>query len=100
VPTFVVDAPGGGGKIPVMPQYLISQSDGRVILRNFEGKISIYHEGTPEDHIEDGKCTICGTDHSDIKIGPAAELWAVRPRSGEMALPEGVIRLGQEAGDD
>ncbi|BAD39020.1 lysine 2,3-aminomutase [Symbiobacterium thermophilum IAM 14863] len=96
VPTFVVDAPGGGGKIPVMPQYLISQSDGRVILRNFEGKISIYHEGTPEDHVADGKCTLCGTDHSEIKIGPAAELWAVRRRAGEVELPEGVTRLGEQ----
>ena len=39
VPTFVVDAPGGGGKIPVMPQYMISQSPDKVILRNFEGVI-------------------------------------------------------------
>jgi len=94
VPTFVVDAPGGGGKIPVMPQYVIAQSDGRVILRNFEGKISIYHEGTAEDHIVDGKCTLCGTDHSSINIGPAAELWAVRRRAGEVELPQGVTRLG------
>ena len=35
VPTFVVDAPGGGGKIPVMPQYLISLGGGKAILRNF-----------------------------------------------------------------
>ncbi|MFZ5816781.1 MAG: lysine 2,3-aminomutase [Bacillota bacterium] len=97
VPTFVVDAPGGGGKIPVMPQYLISQSDGRVMLRNFEGKIAIYHEGTPEDHIEDEKCTICGTDHSTINVGPAAELWAVKKRAGEIALPEHVTRIGQTA---
>lgn len=97
VPTFVVDAPGGGGKIPVMPQYLISQSDGRVILRNFEGKISIYHEGTPEDHVVDDKCTLCGTDHSEIKIGPAAELWAVKRRAGEVELPAGVTRLGRQA---
>ncbi|MCB5262210.1 MAG: lysine 2,3-aminomutase [Candidatus Cloacimonetes bacterium] len=44
VPTFVVDAPGGGGKIPVMPNYLISQMPGRVILRNYEGFISAYTE--------------------------------------------------------
>ena len=37
IPTYVVDAPGGGGKIPVMPQYLISQAPGKVVLRNFEG---------------------------------------------------------------
>lgn len=44
VPTFVVDAPGGGGKIPVMPNYLISQTPGKVILRNFEGVITTYTE--------------------------------------------------------
>ncbi len=46
VPTFVVDAPGGGGKIPVMPQYVISQSPSRVVLRNFEGVITTYTEPT------------------------------------------------------
>ncbi|MGI6732582.1 MAG: lysine 2,3-aminomutase [Anaerovoracaceae bacterium] len=46
VPTFVVDAPGGGGKIPVMPQYLISQSQDKVILRNYEGVITTYTEPT------------------------------------------------------
>jgi lysine 2,3-aminomutase len=44
VPTFVVDAPGGGGKIPVMPQYLVSQSPERVILRNYEGVVTTYTE--------------------------------------------------------
>ena len=39
VPTFVVDAPGGGGKTPVMPQYVISQTPKKVILRNYEGEI-------------------------------------------------------------
>jgi lysine 2,3-aminomutase len=46
VPTFVVDAPGGGGKIPVMPTYMISQSPGKVVLRNFEGVITTYTEPT------------------------------------------------------
>jgi lysine 2,3-aminomutase len=44
VPTFVIDAPGGGGKIPVGPQYLISQTDTEVILRNYEGVIAKYTE--------------------------------------------------------
>lgn len=44
VPTYVVDAPGGGGKIPVSPQYLISQSQDKVILRNYEGVICAYTE--------------------------------------------------------
>ncbi|MBQ2243980.1 MAG: lysine 2,3-aminomutase [Bacteroidales bacterium] len=48
VPTFVVDAPGGGGKTPVMPQYVISQAPGKVVLRNFEGVITTYTE--PADY--------------------------------------------------
>lgn len=44
IPTFVVDAPGGGGKIPVMPQYVISQAPGKVVLRNYEGVITTYYE--------------------------------------------------------
>jgi lysine 2,3-aminomutase len=44
VPTFVVDAPGGGGKTPVMPQYIISQSPTKIILRNYEGVITTYSE--------------------------------------------------------
>ncbi|MCM1169091.1 MAG: lysine 2,3-aminomutase [Bacteroides sp.] len=50
VPTFVVDAPGGGGKIPVMPQYLISLGGGRAILRNFEGVITTYTEPVDYDN--------------------------------------------------
>ncbi len=44
IPTYVVDAPGGGGKIPVMPNYIVSQMPGRVILRNFEGMLTSYTE--------------------------------------------------------
>lgn len=56
VPTFVVDAPGGGGKIPVMPNYVISQTPGKVILRNFEGVITTYTEPAHyEQNTEIGK---------------------------------------------
>ena len=44
VPTYVVDAPGGGGKIPVQPNYVLSQSPGKVVLRNFEGFVTTYSE--------------------------------------------------------
>jgi lysine 2,3-aminomutase len=57
VPTFVVDAPGGGGKIPVMPTYLISQSPGKVVLRNFEGVITTYSQ--PEEYTSDCQCPDC-----------------------------------------
>ncbi len=48
VPTYVIDAPGGGGKIPVMPNYVISQAPGKVVLRNFEGFLTTYSE--PDDY--------------------------------------------------
>ncbi|MHA2282222.1 MAG: lysine 2,3-aminomutase [Promethearchaeota archaeon] len=57
VPTFVVDAPGGGGKIPVMPDYTISQGNTRVVLRNFEGVITTYEE--PNDYVPNCHCEDC-----------------------------------------
>jgi len=42
VPEYVIDAPGGGGKTPVNPEYIISIDDEKVVLRNFEGKIYTY----------------------------------------------------------
>ncbi|MBK7875733.1 MAG: KamA family radical SAM protein [Planctomycetes bacterium] len=46
VPTFVIDAPGGGGKVPVMPQYLLQHDtkNQRVVLRNFQDRLFVYHE--------------------------------------------------------
>lgn len=44
VPTYVIDAPGGGGKIPIMPNYIISWSTNKIILRNYEGVITTYKE--------------------------------------------------------
>lgn len=70
VPTFVVDAPGGGGKIPVGPQYVLSRSQDTMILRNFEGVITSYHEPHGYD-------SVCGHDEAckdpayRAKVGPA-----------------------------
>jgi lysine 2,3-aminomutase len=44
VPNFMIDAPGGGGKIPFMPNYLVSAAPGRVVLRNYEGALFSYSE--------------------------------------------------------
>jgi lysine 2,3-aminomutase len=51
VPTYVVDAPGGGGKIPLQPNYVLSQGADKVILRNFEGFVTTYSE--PKDYDPD-----------------------------------------------
>lgn len=62
VPTFVIDAPGGGGKIPVMPHYIMSWSTNKVILRNYEGVITSYCE--PDNY----ETTICDRDCDHCKL--------------------------------
>jgi lysine 2,3-aminomutase len=48
VPQYIIDAPGGGGKVPVNPNYVLAQSPGHVVVRNFEGYITTYAE--PQDY--------------------------------------------------
>lgn len=48
---YIIDAPGGGGKIPVSPNYMLSMSDHKIVLRNYEGYITAYEE--PVDYIPD-----------------------------------------------
>nr|WP_319512208.1 lysine 2,3-aminomutase [uncultured Draconibacterium sp.] len=62
-PTYVVDAPGGGGKIPVMPNYIISWSTNKVVLRNYEGVITTYKEpDSYEPKMCDRDCANCNLD--------------------------------------
>ncbi|MDF1575786.1 MAG: lysine 2,3-aminomutase [Bacteroidales bacterium] len=62
-PTYVIDAPGGGGKIPVMPNYLISWSTNKVVLRNYEGVITTYKEpDSYEPKFCDRDCEACNLE--------------------------------------
>jgi lysine 2,3-aminomutase len=91
VPTYVVDAPGGGGKIPLSPSYILTMGEGTVVVRNYEGVISAYHEpryDPGENLADDGTCRICGGDHKGT-IGVAG-LLAGRKVS---LAPEGTERL-------
>ncbi|WXR61975.1 lysine 2,3-aminomutase [Peptostreptococcaceae bacterium AGR-M142] len=86
VPTFVVDAPGGGGKTPVMPNYVISQSHDKVILRNFEGVITTYQE--PHSYEVGCNCPVCRGEEEVHKVGVAGLL-----NNQQMTLePEGLER--------
>jgi len=67
VPTYVVDAPGGGGKIPVMPNYIISQMPGRVILRNYEGFITSYTEPSFEAPDDSQYRDLCPKERESIE---------------------------------
>ena len=46
VPEYVIDAPGGGGKVPISPEYVLAHDKQRVIIRNYEGKVFEYPELT------------------------------------------------------
>ncbi len=62
-PIYVIDAPGGGGKIPVMPNYIISWSTNKVVLRNYEGVITTYKEpDSYEPKICDRNCDNCNLE--------------------------------------
>jgi lysine 2,3-aminomutase len=75
VPTYVIDAPGGGGKIPVMPIYLISWSTNKVVLRNYEGVITTYKEPDSYEPVFcDRNCEDCKLQ---LKLNEAEEIHAI-----------------------
>lgn len=59
IPTYVIDAPGGGGKIPVMPNYVVSQSVDRVVVRNYEGYMSAYTQPQQYERHDPTTCPAC-----------------------------------------
>jgi lysine 2,3-aminomutase len=59
IPTYVIDGPGGGGKIPIIPNYIISQAENRVVLRNFEGYITTYDEPNTYQSHDPETCSAC-----------------------------------------
>jgi len=65
VPTYVIDAPQGGGKIPVMPNYVISQSADRVVVRNFEGLMSAYAQPEVYARHDAALCPSCQKRQAD-----------------------------------
>ena len=100
VPTYVIDAPGGGGKIPVMPNYLISWSTNKVILRNYEGVITAYKE--PDEY----KPIFCDRDCDNcklqLKLEPADEYKSIGIGKllsdfdmTESLVPENTERMGR-----
>ena len=66
VPQFIVDAPGGGGKIPVMPNYQISASDHKIILRNYEGYVTTYEEPTEYTAHDPATCSYCQNKRPEL----------------------------------
>ena len=79
VPTYVVDAPRGGGKIPLMPNYLISASNDSVVLRNYEGMIVNYHP--------------TGAPHAPTDPVETQGVSGLLAGQAEALIPEGTPRL-------
>jgi lysine 2,3-aminomutase len=96
VPEFVIDAPTGGGKIPVGPQYLISMSDKRVILRNYEGGIFQFPEVEGDRTSRcPSNCRMCKDfSHLESKEGVAGVLSG----SKLCLIPEGTMRAQRRKG--
>ncbi|MBI4881147.1 MAG: KamA family radical SAM protein [Planctomycetes bacterium] len=79
VPTYVVDGLGGAGKIPIMPNYLVSAGEGAVVLRNYEGMLFRYE---PED-------AVVSRDDKPAQLGVCNLVTG----NGRFLLPEGMPRL-------
>ncbi len=80
IPTFVVDLPQGGGKVPLQPNYVLSQTEEELILRNYEGRLFSYRNP--------GGSSLPGNGHRNIRQASS------RPRqplddSRQLALPIG-----------
>ena len=74
-PTYVIDAPAGGGKIPIMPNYIVSWSTNKVILRNYEGVITTYKEPDSYEPVFcDRNCEECSLQ---LKLEGASEYKAI-----------------------
>jgi len=83
IPTFVVDAPHGGGKIPVLPNYVVSSSPTHTVLRNFEGMLVAYPE--PND-----AASAAGFDASS---SPVMGVWDLASGRATALVPAGTRRI-------
>lgn len=88
VPTYVVDAPGGGGKIPVLPNYQLSITNTKTVLRNYEGVICVYEEPQYSDAGCSPTCSLC--KDRNVKEQPVGLQKLFDPHNSAISLvPEG-----------
>ncbi len=59
VPVFAIDAPGGGGKVPLMPNYLVTMSEHNVVIRNYEGYVAAYEQPASYVPHDPTQCEYC-----------------------------------------
>ncbi len=59
IPAYVIDMPGGGGKVPISPNYLLSMSESKVVIRNYEGFIGAYTQPSSYKPHDPQTCPYC-----------------------------------------
>jgi len=105
VPTYVIDAPGGGGKIPIMPNYLISWSTNKVVLRNYEGVITSYKEPDSYEpvfcHRDCENCDLqLGLEDADERKAVGIEMLMADHDKTISLVPAGNVRHERRNGDE
>ena len=90
IPLYVLDLPEGGGKVPILPQYIVSQSPHKTVLRNFEGRLVSYPEPAQLDSPLD-------TLQRVQRGGIADQLSGVRPKA---LIPQGYKKPHERGEDD
>lgn len=90
VPVFAIDAPGGGGKVPLLPNYLISMSEHNVVIRNYEGYVAAYEQSTSYVPHDQGTCEYC--NHKRAEPGQAG-LTGLLDGEEKSITPDGLDHL-------
>jgi lysine 2,3-aminomutase len=95
VPQYIVDAPGGGGKIPLMPNYLLSMSDHKIIVRNFEGFVTTYEEPVEYRPHDSKSCAYC--QNKRLEVGQTG-LTGLLDDEQMFIKPEGFDQIHERSG--
>lgn len=81
IPHFVIDAPGGGGKIPLVPNYVVHYDDEKIILRNYKNKIFAYKNGYDNPPKKDVR-------KKETRRTNSRKLPRITPRTRKVTVPE------------
>ncbi|MGK9476563.1 KamA family radical SAM protein [Melioribacter sp. OK-6-Me] len=79
IPHFVIDAPGGGGKIPVLPDYILHRDEEKIVMRNYQNKIYVYREAKNDET----KIKVETSDNGNTKLPQPKKL----KKNGKVTTP-------------
>ncbi len=105
VPHFVIDAPGGGGKIPILPEYVESMSDEEVVVRNYAGERFVYRQACePEPEPDEALVAAARAMRKKAKANgkatrAATNGKAARPSNGKAATPKAAGKTSRAGGN-